>query len=105
MTAFANTDGGKILFGVSNNADIQGIEKEDLDEIELFLTNICEEKTNPRVLVKKDFIKLDNKLIGIFTVEKSAKITQNRYDGGYYIRRGSTNRPMRPEEIESHFIA
>lgn len=78
------------------------IEKDQLDEIDKFLTNICDTSTRPRVQVTMDFIEIENKIIGIVKVEKSPQIVQNVYDGHYYIRRGSTNCVMRPEEIAQY---
>lgn len=102
MNISLNFLGGTILFGISDEAEIIGIAKKDLDEIDKFLTNVCEEKTRPRVRVTKNSTESNNEIIGVFEVDKSKKIVQNVYDKHYYIRRGSTNRIMRPEEIESY---
>lgn len=58
-----------------------------------------------KVFSKRDFqaiCTVESQKLGIFTVEKSEKIVQNIYDKHYYIRRGSTNRIMKPEEIEAY---
>jgi hypothetical protein len=100
LVAFANTNGGCIFFGISDEAEVIGIKEEDLDEIDKMLNDVCDRKTRPRVQVKKEFETFNEKIIGIFSVLKSDKIIQNSQDEKYYIRRGSTNRVMRPEEIE-----
>lgn len=99
LTAFANTKGGKIIFGVTDEADIIGIDSKDLDEIDKFLQDISDTKFSSPVEIQKESLNLEEKLLGIFTIKKSDKIVQNKYDKRYYIRRGSTNRIMTPDEI------
>ena len=45
-------------------------------------------------------MEINGKTVGVFEVEKSKKIVKNLYDGHYYIRRGATNRFMKPDELE-----
>jgi len=99
MCAFANTKGGHILFGVNDEADIEGIGKNTLDEIETFLQEIIDRKIKPIITITRSEITLDEGKVGSIYITKSDKRVMNLYDKRYYVRRGSTNRVMYPEEI------
>jgi ATP-dependent DNA helicase RecG len=99
MAAFANTEGGDIFLGVSDDGTISGISRADIEEwvfnvarnnvkpglLPLFETEIFENKKVARILVKKD-------LGGPFAA-----------GGRYYIRAGSTSRECTKEELARLF--
>lgn len=101
ISAFANAEGGVILFGVDDSANIVGIPEKVPDEIDKCLQNINDSKLSPKVTIVKDNIKIGNKIVGIFTILKSEKIIQCLDDEHYYIRRGGTNRIIDSDEIEA----
>lgn len=59
ISAFANTDGGKIFFGVDDDGNAVGIEKETLKQDIHYINDICDKKIFPRVVYEFTNIKLD----------------------------------------------
>ena len=49
LAAFANTNGGVILCGVTDSGDIQGMSREQMDELERLLTEICTDTIKPSI--------------------------------------------------------
>ena len=50
FAAFANTDGGVVLCGVTDSGDVQGMSREQMDELERLLTEICTDTIKPSIL-------------------------------------------------------
>ena len=49
LAAFANTDGGVLLCGVTDSSDVQGMSREQMDILERLLTEICTDKIKPPI--------------------------------------------------------
>ena len=51
LAAFANTDGGVILCGVTDSGDVQSMSRERMDALEGFLTEIAPTRSNLRFVL------------------------------------------------------
>ena len=98
LTAFANSRGGRLVLGVSDNGDAQPLDRTQLDALAKFVTEICTDSIEPppdfsiyRVPAPTGG--------GILLVEVPAGVTVYRSPGGYYQRRGDSIRRMQPAEI------
>ncbi len=49
LAAFANTDGGVLLCGVTDSGDIQGMSREQMDELERLLVEVCTDMIKPAI--------------------------------------------------------
>lgn len=69
IIAFANTDGGYIIFGVNDNGSIYGVESEksETELIKETLNNYCE----PEIQHKIDYLNIDGKEIVVLEIPKS----------------------------------
>lgn len=65
IVAFANTDGGKIFFGIDDDENVVGISKEQVKIDLLYINDICDKKMHPRVRFDFDKIKIDEDLFVI----------------------------------------
>lgn len=106
ISAIANSRGGRgyIVIGIEDKTkSIIGIDgkcnfKEE--QIQQIVTSRCE----PPIPVTVDFIKLQNKTIGVITIyDGGQKPYQVRDNGAFYIRRGSTTDIMRKVELIQAF--
>ena len=94
--AFANTDGGIILIGISDNGEIRGITigKETLRN----WSNRIAQATEPRVVIEIESVAVEEKsVVLIHITESSIKPVSVR--GRCYKRVGNSNRVMSPQEI------
>ncbi len=94
--AFANTDGGTVLIGVSDSGEIRGITigKETLRN----WSNRIDQATEPRVNIEVGVVGVEGKLVlWIRVAECSIKPVSVK--GRCYKRVGNSNRVMSPQEI------
>ncbi len=94
--AFANTDGGVILIGVSDNGEIRGITigKETLRN----WSNRIAQATEPRVVLEIEPVDIEEKsVVLVHIAESSIKPVSVR--GRCYKRVGNSNRVMSAQEI------
>lgn len=97
IAAFANSNGGVLLFGVTDAGSVQGMSREQMDELERLLVEICTDTVRPSV---RPFIfrrELDhNKPFLLVEVPPGDSL----YDspGGNFIRVGSTKRLLTSDE-------
>ncbi|MDE0635258.1 MAG: helix-turn-helix domain-containing protein [Candidatus Poribacteria bacterium] len=94
--AFANTRGGAILIGVSDNREITGITigKETLTDV----TNRISQAIDPRVVMDVESIDVEGKSVLLVRITESP-IKPVSVKGICYKRVGNSNRVMSPQEI------
>ncbi len=94
--AFANTSGGAILIGVSDNREITGITigKETLRDV----ANRISQAIEPRILPEIQAIVLDGKSVLLIQISE-CRIKPVSVRGKCYKRVGNSNRVMSPQEI------
>lgn len=97
IVAFANTEGGKILLGVSDKKEIKGVSRPDkeMQRIENISYNNCE----PSLAVNIEKIKVNNKIILCIYIPKGPERPYRTNKGVYYIRTSSGKRQASREEL------
>ena len=97
LAAFANTDGGVVLCGVTNGGDVQGMSREQMDALEQLIVNVCSDMINPPIrpaILRKEI----NEGMPFLLVEVPQGHTQHDSPGGSYHRVGSSKRRMTSDE-------
>ena len=97
LAAFANTDGGVLLCGVTDSGDVQGMSREQMDELEQLLTEVCTDKVKPpiRPIIVRREIEEGKPLLLVHVPRGD---TQHDSPGGSYCRVGSSKRQMTTDE-------
>ena len=97
IAAFANTEGGVLLCGVTDAGDVSGMSREQMDELERLLVEICTDTINPPirpVVLRRELDEGHPFLL----VEVPQGHAQHDSPGGSFHRVGSSKRRMTSDE-------
>ena len=97
LAAFANTDGGVVLCGVTDNGEVEGMSREQMDELERLLTEICTDTIKPSIrpaIFRREIEEGKPFLL----VEVPLGYALHDSPGGGYHRVGSSKRKMTSDE-------
>lgn len=99
MAAFANTEGGDIFIGVSDDGSISGVTRADIEE---WVFNVARNNVKPALLPLFESAVVENKRVARIVVKKDLAGPFSAA-GKYYIRAGSTSRECTKEELARLF--
>lgn len=96
IAAFANSEGGILLCGVTDDGKIQDMSIQQMNELEKCLCEICRDLITPSIYVKILRKQIDKKNFLLVDVPKGDEVYKN--PGGYFLRIGSSIREMSEDE-------
>ncbi len=97
LAAFANTDGGVVLCGVTDSGDVQGMSREQMDKLEMLLVEICTDTIKPSIrptIFRREIEEGKPFLL----VEVPQGYALHNSPGGSFHRVGSSKRQMTTDE-------
>ncbi len=107
LAAMANSRGGTIILGVDDQRrEIHGIKLEDLDVIEDWVRDICNDSVKPALdadILKLEVEKPFGDLVPIIRIDLARSLFVHRSPGGYFRRIGSSKREMTLELLSRLF--
>ena len=98
LAAFANSGGGRLVLGISDDHQPQSLDPTQLDALMTFVTEICSDSIEPPVEFNIHRVPASTGG-GVLLVEIPASETVHRSPGGYFRRRGDSKRLMQPDSI------
>ena len=96
IAAFANADGGILLCGVTDKGDVQGLSREQMDELERLLVDICTDVIKPPI--RPTILRRIVDERPLLLVEVPQGHAQHDSPGGSYHRVSSSKRRMTSDE-------
>jgi len=103
LVAFANTDGGLLLFGVTDDRRIEGVE--DVDALMQRVDQVAYQNCEPPLTVVQETVQVDERTILIVRVPKGDLRPYRTRRGDYYIRTTSGRRRASRQELLRLFQA
>jgi len=97
IVAFANTEGGSIIFGVNDKKEIVGLQFKG--KLEEHLMNICRINCLPAILPSFSLIEIEGKQLAILYIPKGPERPYRTNRDYYYIRVGNSRRRATKEEL------
>jgi predicted HTH transcriptional regulator len=99
ISAFANTDGGKIIIGVSDKGKLMGLSQEDIHRLNQWTSNATTGKLDKPIYVKTEILVGDDKRIMIINVPRGSNkpYAVNRVD--VWVKSGADKRRAPIEEV------
>ncbi len=102
LSSFGNTRGGTLIFNVSDSGDVRSMNRQQMDALEAFVTEICEDSIRPKLNIITQRLALpDDSSVLIVEVEQSALV--HKSPGGYLVRQGSSKRELSSEALQRLF--
>ena len=107
LAAMANGRGGTVVLGVDDKTrEVRGIPLEDLDAVEGWVREICNDSVTPPL--DADILKLELEgaaggRVPIIRVDLARSLFVHRSPGGYFRRLGSSRRELAPEALARLF--
>ena len=97
ICALANSGGGTIVFGVTDQLRLEGVSHPELLEQDLLA--VCREQIYPPVWARVDKVAFDSGLRLVVVEVETRRAPHHTTEGRYYIREGSTKREATGAEI------
>ena len=104
IVAFSNLEGGMVLLGVDDDGTISGLTRDNLEE---WVMTACRDKIRPAIIPTFQTIRdvEPGKDVAVVRVSCDANVHSQWHNNrnAYYIRVGSQNRELTPEELSRLF--
>ena len=95
LAAFGNAGGGRLVLGVTDNRQPQGLDPAQLDALANLVTEICTDTVKPPLDYRMFRVAAPKPASGgALVVEIPEGVTVHRSPGGYFHRRGDSKRQM-----------
>ena len=100
LCGMVNSDNGTgtVLFGVSPDGSITGIEPGNLDSAQKTLAQAIRQKFDPAIICSIEIVECEGKHLIMLKANRSVGVAYHEYDGRAYIREGSTRRLLTYDE-------
>jgi ATP-dependent DNA helicase RecG len=100
ISAFANTNGGKIYLGVDDNGVIKGLSRDDIKHLNQWISSVTSQKIEAPIFVQTEKIVLsDEKTIMIITVPKGTNKPYSVNKTEFWLKNGANKRRASREEL------
>lgn len=98
IVSFANTFGGKIFIGVSDEGEFIGL-NESVNELMRRIDDIAYNRCRPPITILQETVNIDDKTILVVSVPMGSQKPYSTDTGRYYIRSANRNRIATREEL------
>ncbi len=99
IIAFANTDGGQMIFGVNDGGEITGL-GDETDHVLQFIDNIAFNNCEPPVTVIQETVRdQQGRIVAVVNIPKGDHRPYRTNRGVYYVRTASGRRQASREEL------
>ena len=102
LSAFGNSRGGTLILGVSDDRKVQALSPAQMDALEKFVSETCEQSITPPLGFTTQRIALSAGQ-AVLVVEVEASTTVHRSPGGYFHRQGSSKRKLPSQALQRLF--
>ena len=103
FVAFSNADGGIIIFGVDDDENIVGLDKQEIEKIGQLVGNVGQENVKPPIHPLTQNMTIDDKRVVIIIIESGYAKLYKTSSGIYYTKSGADKKIMSDEELKRLF--
>ncbi len=99
IAAFANTDGGRLIIGVTDAGELNGLSKDEVGRLNQWLSNVTSQKIEPPVFVKTEILLCKKKRILIVQVPRGGNKPYAVNKTAFWVKNGADKRRATREEL------
>jgi len=103
FVAFSNSEGGIIIFGVSDDGMVKGLEDYSIDVIGQLIGNVANENVKPPIHPQTRNISLENKKLIVVTIRQGINKPYATSGGDYYIKSSADKKKISQEQLRRLF--
>lgn len=107
LAALANSRGGTAVLGVDDRTRrVHGIPLDDIDAVETWVREICNDSVKPALdadVLKAELENEEGRLVPVLRVDVPRSLFVHKSPGGYFRRIGSSRREMAPDALARLF--
>ena len=107
LAALANSRGGTVILGVDDRTHrVEGIPLGDMDAVEGWAREICNDSVRPALdadILKQELENTEGRLVPVLRIDVARSLFVHKGPGGYFRRIGSSRREMAPEVLARLF--
>jgi predicted HTH transcriptional regulator len=100
ICAFSNSNGGDIIVGVSDDGDITGLEKDEIQKLNEWVSSTCSQKIDPQVNVTTRNIKYKDRIVMVISVPMGPNKFYMANGKDIWVKLGADKRRAKREEIQ-----
>ncbi len=109
VVAFANTDGGRLIFGIDDKSrQVVGVEKDDVFKIMDAIANAVSDSCAPKIVPDISFETIEDKTVVLVDIaagfNRPYMLKSGGLDKGVYVRVGATSRLADTEQIREMML-
>ncbi len=109
VVAFANTDGGRLIFGIDDKSrQVVGVEKDNVFKIMDAIANAVSDSCAPKIVPDISFETIEDKTVVLVDIaagfNRPYMLKSGGLDKGVYVRVGATSRPADTEQIREMML-
>jgi predicted HTH transcriptional regulator len=100
LCGMINSDDAKgiVLFGISPDGSIDGVEEGNLDSAQKNLVQHIRDKFEPPIMCEIEVLKCEGKTLLLLKANRAPGVPYHEYDGRAFVREGSTRRRLSYDE-------
>lgn len=99
ITAFANTNGGRIVVGVSDGGELIGLNLDKVAHLNQMISNVCLQKIDPPISVETKNVKYEDKIVVVINVPRGTNKFYVANGRDIWVKVGADKRKASREEV------
>ena len=103
FVAFSNSEGGIIIFGVSDDGRVKGLRDDSIEVIGQLIGNVANENVKPPIHPQTRNISLENKKLIVVTIRQGINKPYATSGGDYYIKSSADKKKISQEQLRRLF--
>ncbi len=99
ICAFANSDGGNLYIGISDSGELEGLNKDDVNRLNQWISSACSSKIEPPIFVKTEILICAGRRVLIVRVPKGRNKPYAVNTTEFWVKSGADKRRATREEL------